>query len=268
MGKGYENYMSKKWFHPSNLGNMKRLWMAEQKAEAERRQQQLLKEQHDKEQEMFANRQLLGDEKARLGLSFMYNPPIGMTADDGGKDGQNLQSTKLEWRGAPREQWAKTNDKVKDQPFGIQVRDVRCIKCQQRGHINTDKICPLYGISKADKDSSDEQGPSSGDMPSNYPRMSNMELLEKMKKDGLPMRKGAISRDMVTCKANENAPSHREVVLFKHIRRIVQMRSTKDALRAIDALSKNDKRVLKRKLKLFRTIRKSKKIRHHKRDKK
>ncbi|KAL7667428.1 hypothetical protein ACOME3_010752 [Neoechinorhynchus agilis] len=159
MGKGYENYMSKKWFHPSNLGNMKRLWMAEQKAEAERLQQQLLKEQHDKEKEMFANRWLLGDEKGRLGLSFMYNPPIGMTADDGGKDG----GEELHVSNGPN-------------PM---IKDVRCIKCQQRG--------------QADKDSSDEQGPSSGDM-------SNMELLEKMKKDGLPMRKGAISRDLVVGK--------------------------------------------------------------------
>jgi len=37
MGKGYENYMSKKWFHPTNIGNMKRIFMAEQKSTDEKK---------------------------------------------------------------------------------------------------------------------------------------------------------------------------------------------------------------------------------------
>jgi len=70
--------MSKKWFHPTNIGNMKRQYMAEQKRANEEKREQDLREQHAREQEFYSNKQLMGDEKARLGLSFMYNPPAGM----------------------------------------------------------------------------------------------------------------------------------------------------------------------------------------------
>ena len=63
-------------------------------------------------------------------MSFMYEPPAGLKKDENKGDGETDENGepithKFEWQRkwgtAPRESWAKGDDNVKDQPFGIQV---------------------------------------------------------------------------------------------------------------------------------------------------
>ena len=174
--------MCKKFFHPASRDNLKRVWMAEQKTEAEKKKQDDLRRQYDREQELYQNRALLSKEsKEKLEVNFMYDPPPGARKEDKEKkEAEEAEGTgyKFEWQRkwgtAPRESWAKGDEAIKDQPFGICVRNVRCVKCHKYGHINTDKECPMYG--KA----ADSETPAE--------RVDQERLLEQMREDGMKMR--------------------------------------------------------------------------------
>lgn len=82
----------------------------------------------------------MGDEKARLGLAFMYNAPGSLKDQDKDKKNDQDDNDKYEFQ----------NQKVSSSAANGGVRNMRCLKCKRWGHANTDKSCPLYGKSRLD----------------------------------------------------------------------------------------------------------------------
>jgi len=199
MGKGFNNFMCKKFFHPGSKDNLKRVWMAEQKVENERKKQEDLRKQYEKEQDLYENKALVWkDSKDKLSLNFMYEPPPGLKKKEKTDDGlmEMEELTKFEWQrkfNAPREDYCKNNTDIRDQPFGIKVRNVRCIKCHQWGHINTDHECPLFheSIKLTKEKDENEKKSEKAELSTAAKHSTTKDLMGLMAEDGLALKRRA-----------------------------------------------------------------------------
>ncbi|XP_071812504.1 uncharacterized protein [Apostichopus japonicus] len=232
MGKSYANFMCKKFFHPASYDNIKRVWMAQQRTDAEKSRQESLRSEYEREQETYVNRQLMGDEKVKHGLTFMYEPPKGFKSEEKDKDGE--PEYKFEWqRVAPREGYAKNMD-VTDQPFGIAVRKVKCIRCHNWGHVNTDRECPLFNNNKDESIS----GPST----------DKSELLEDMRRDGYVLKQNVLDRKVDHGSKNQQIiPSDEEEVPETAFLKSLSTKDKKKLLKKLNEMEKpNDLRKRKK----------------------
>lgn len=87
---------------------------------------------------------------------------------------------KFEWQRkycAPRESYCKNSSEIIDQPFAIEVRNVRCMRCKQWGHLNTDRVCPLFGQSFTKE-------PTTSDM------IGLDQVKKNLQKEGLTLKRG------------------------------------------------------------------------------
>lgn len=235
MGKGFNNYMCKKFFHPASRDNLKRVWMAEQKAESYKKKQEELRVQYEKEQDLYTNKAILSKEsKDKLSVNFMYEPPPGTKKEREREDDE--PEYKFEWQrkfNAPREDYCKGDSEIRDQPFGIQVRNVRCIKCHKWGHINTDKECPMYNQAS----SSDQTGPS----------LDPLILVQQMREDGLAMKRSALSiqqhmrfshnQDLIPSEDEDEKTKQSEMEFLKSL----SVKQKQRLLRKLEKLEKKDK---------------------------
>lgn len=225
--------------------------MAEQQAEAYKKKQEELRNQYEKEQDLHENKAMLSKEsKDKLSMNFMYEPPPGVRKER--EKEENEPDYKFEWQrkyNAPRESYCKGDTEIRDQPFGIQVRNVRCIKCHKWGHINTDKECTMYSISMSEARKIQfeaETGES----------LSTKTLEEQMKEDGLVMKNGLSSI--------RNPPAEQAHQLIPEANRDETNFGTEKEF--LNSLSNKQKRDLLKKLKKIEKI-KRKSSKKHKKEK-
>ena len=74
--------MCKKFFHPSNPQNLERVFIAKQRLEQKEKAEKHA--EYEKEQERWNSKNILSkvEDRDKMQLSFMYEPPLGMRKEE------------------------------------------------------------------------------------------------------------------------------------------------------------------------------------------
>mmetsp|Transcript_21093 Transcript_21093/g.34815 ORF Transcript_21093/g.34815 Transcript_21093/m.34815 type:complete len:303 (-) Transcript_21093:83-991(-) len=151
------SFLGQKSFHPSNPKNLAKLF----KAEEEKRRTDEQKEQNARDfAQEEARRQVRGIIKERTGgpaepppsMNFMYAAPPGLNEAKQRQQEQEAAEKQPAARdeerfpilkGAPRQGEYTLGIEVTHKPFAVELRKVKCSRCEAWGHQAGDRECPL-----------------------------------------------------------------------------------------------------------------------------
>jgi len=195
--------MNLKGFHPSNFANRKRAFIAEQTKEAEDRRRKEIEAEYAKEQAIhetkgfvLQGRASTEAENRKHQMNFMYEPPPGYKKEDELKpEPSALESGKLSMnqmkalpmsekftflKNAPKAAAYAKEMELSVKPFGITLKNIRCLRCKQWGHEHTERVCALFGVDILKEDEYGKEDPAL--------------LMKEMHENGLALSKRALDR--------------------------------------------------------------------------
>uniref|UniRef100_A0A7S0NU80 CBF1-interacting co-repressor CIR N-terminal domain-containing protein n=1 Tax=Calcidiscus leptoporus TaxID=127549 RepID=A0A7S0NU80_9EUKA len=155
MGEKAMSFLNNKSFHPGNIQNRFKLYEAEEKKKVEDRRKEELRREFEQEAQRRQTKSYLtgGDAAANGGLGFMYQRPAGyIDAAEKQQRASTQEKTPAErdverfgtlLADAPRQGAYTSGLEVTHKPFAVELRKVRCNRCDAWGHQAGDRECPL-----------------------------------------------------------------------------------------------------------------------------